>query len=500
MQFEIPLASEEETRLLAEDLAAILRVGDVVALDGDLGAGKTTLARYLLRALADDSEMEVPSPTFTIAQSYSAGRLVMHHYDFYRLNAPDEVDEIGFHAALEDGAALVEWPQRAAGEIPEDALWLTLEAAGDSARTARLTTRRPEKWRERLARTLAIRAFLAESGCRDAWRRHLTGDASSRSYERIRHNGMVRILMNAPASADGPPIRNGLPYSRLAHLAESVGPFVAIARGLRDRGYSAPEIYACDTDQGLLLLEDLGAGPMVSGDAPIAERYAIAVDLLADMHATAWPADTPLPDGFRYRLPAYDAQAFLIEVELYPDWYVPHATDRAASPDAKSEFIELWRRLIESLEDESVWVLRDFHSPNLIWLDGRDGVRRIGLIDFQDALIGPTAYDVASLCQDARVTVDEALETSLVARYCAARSAVDAGFEGESFRRDYAVLAAQRATKILGIFARLNDRDGKPHYLRHIPRLSAYLERCLAHPALADIKLWYQTHAPDRNF
>ena len=176
---------------------------------------------------------------------------------------------------------------------------------------------------------------------------------------------------------------------------------------------------------------------------------------------------------------------------------MPHVTGDETAPQAKAGFARLWRQLIELPGDGEIgWVLRDFHSPNLIWLPDRRGIRRIGLIDFQDALIGPRAYDVASLCQDARVTVEEKLERELVARYCAARGG-DPGFDGDRFRRDYAILAAQRSTKILGIFARLNNRDGKPDYLRHIPRLNAYLGRCLAHPALADIRHWYDTHAPD---
>ena len=141
-------------------------------------------------------------------------------------------------------------------------------------------------------------------------------------------------------------------------------------------------------------------------------------------------------------------------------------------------------------------MLRDYHSPNLLWLPERDGLARIGVLDFQDALIGPAAYDVASLLQDARVGVPEAMEVTLLSRYVRARRGDDPEFDAAGFSVVYATLAAQRATKILGIFARLDQRDGKPQYLRHMPRLWNYLRRSLAHPALASLQAWYAANVP----
>ena len=154
--------------------------------------------------------------------------------------------------------------------------------------------------------------------------------------------------------------------------------------------------------------------------------------------------------------------------------------------------MQLWREALEpAIDAPPTWVLRDYHSPNLLWLPQREDVARIGLLDFQDALIGPAAYDVASLLQDARVDVPEALEVALLSRYVRARARAISASTPRPSRRLYATLAAQRATKILGIFARLDRRDGKPQYLRHMPRLLGYLQRSLAHPALAPLKAWY---------
>jgi hypothetical protein len=149
-----------------------------------------------------------------------------------------------------------------------------------------------------------------------------------------------------------------------------------------------------------------------------------------------------------------------------------------------------------AIDAPPTWVLRDFHSPNLLWLPNRKGLARLGILDFQDAVMGPDAYDLASLLQDARVDVAEATELALLGRYLRRRRADDADFDGAQFIQLYVTLAAQRASKILGIFARLDARDGKPQYLRHMPRIWGYLQRSLAHPALAPLGAWYGEHVP----
>jgi aminoglycoside/choline kinase family phosphotransferase len=162
-----------------------------------------------------------------------------------------------------------------------------------------------------------------------------------------------------------------------------------------------------------------------------------------------------------------------------------------------NEFRGLWRPLLAgAAKADPGWVLRDYHSPNLMWLPNRDGVRRVGILDFQDALVGPLAYDLVSLLQDARLDVPEALERELLARYCSARGAQSQHFSSDRFVSLYATLGAQRNSKILGIFARLAKRDGKRGYLAHIPRVARYLERGLAHPALAELRRFYAREFP----
>jgi aminoglycoside/choline kinase family phosphotransferase len=247
-------------------------------------------------------------------------------------------------------------------------------------------------------------------------------------------------------------------------------------------------------------MEDLGEDRIVSGDppAPIEARYEAAVDLLAALHRRKLPHALAVAPHLEYRLPRYDLGAFLIEAELLLDWYLAGA-EPALTSAARAEFIALWREALDpALKAFPTWVLRDYHSPNLLWLPQRQGLAQIGLLDFQDALIGPAAYDVASLLQDARVDVPEELEVKLLSRYARARMG-DQNFDAAEFAMLYSTLAAQRATKILGIFARLDRRDGKPQYLRHVPRLLRYLERSLAHPALAPLKAWYEVNVPPLN-
>ena len=184
-------------------------------------------------------------------------------------------------------------------------------------------------------------------------------------------------------------------------------------------------------------------------------------------------------------------------MELLLDWYVARHVRAQLSSGAKATFVALWRKVLtEGLGAETTWTLRDYHSPNLIWLPQREGVAKIGMVDFQDCVLGHPAYDVVSLLQDARVDVPDAIELKLLGHYARLRRESDAGFNMGDFARAYAILGAQRATKILGIFARLDARDHKPHYLAHLPRVEKYLVKGLGHPVLAELKIWYETNLP----
>ena len=464
----------------------------MLALSGDLGAGKTTLARALIRAMAGDPALEVPSPTFTLVQSYE-GRVPIHHFDLYRLTSPEELDELGLDEALSDGAALIEWPERAGEALPKNAIRIELTHR-DEGRLAAIAGSGPAF--ERIRRSLEMRDFLERSGWGIADRAYFTGDASARSYEIVTLPGAAkRVLMNSPRLVLGPPVRGGKPYAEIAHSAQSVVAFIAVDQALRGNGFAVPEIYSQDTDRGFLLIEHLGDASFLDKDGqPIPGRYAAAAELLAAVHGKQWPKRIEVGSEIVYEIPPFDRAARLVEADLLVDWYIPFISGKPASDALRSGFHDEWNQLFDRVEHvEQSILLRDYHSPNLIWREDRSGHDRLGILDFQDALIGPAAYDVASLAMDARVSVSKEIEDATVSAYVAARHAVG-GFDEAGFREAYAVMAAQRNSKILGIFVRLDRRDGKPAYLRHLPRIRDYLERALAHPALDGLRRFYRKH------
>ena len=498
MPIEVVLPSEAATAELGRLIAAELGPGDLLALSGEIGAGKTTLARAILRARLGDPELEAPSPTFTLLQTYEGAGGPVVHADLYRIAGSGELYELGFEEMQATSIVLVEWPERAADALPLERLDILLELdPASGGRRATISGAGPVA--ERVVRTYALTALLDGAGWAKAERVLMQGDASTRAYERlVQPSGETAILMISPPRPDGPPVRRGKPYSAIARLAESVHAFSAMDRGLLDQGFSAPQILAEDLDVGLLLLEDFGSTPVVDENGPIPDRYAEATRLLARLHSRKLPAELPYGQEGIHQIPPYDLDAFLIEAELLLDWYLPYIVGTKPSGSVRAEFGHIWRdTLADLLAGPQTWTLRDYHSPNLIWLPEREGIRRVGLLDFQDAVMGPPAYDVASLLQDARVTVPPDLELRLLALYGAERKKADPTFDMAEFATAYAIMGAQRATKILGIFARLDRRDGKPQYLAHLPRIRAYLARNLAHPALARLHGWFQYHGGD---
>jgi N-acetylmuramate 1-kinase len=309
-------------------------------------------------------------------------------------------------------------------------------------------------------RRLPAAAFLDRTGWARAQRAPLAGDASNRRYERLRLPGTRQsaVLMDAPPQ-----------------MGEDARPFIAIARHLRGLGLSAPKIYAEDTDQGFLLLEDLGDALFARclEKQPDQEPllYANAIDVLIALHRA------PLPAVHTYGAPMMADLA-----ELAFTRYAQTVTGRADLA-TRTRFNAQFREILAQIPNPGpVLVLRDYHAENLIWLPDRAGVARVGLLDFQDAMAGHPAYDLVSLLQDVRRDVSEETERNMIARY------IDAtGQDAATFRAAYAVQGAQRNLRILGVFARLATEYGKPQYVDLIPRVWACLMRDLQHPALAPI-------------
>lgn len=482
------LTDESRTERLGNDIAMALAPGDFVGLSGDLGAGKTVLARAILRTLAKDTMLDVPSPTFALAIPYELDDATVVHADLYRIEDEEEIGELGLYEEPVD-ILLVEWFERAAGHERSSSLACRM-AITAGGREAVLEAQGPVA--ARLRRSMQIRAFLEAGAFGDAHRTALHGDASGRAYERLDSAGL--LLMNDPPKTGiaGAPTIDA--YSIAARRAPGIHAFIAIDALLRDRGFRAPRIDQIDAEAGLLLVEDLGAQSIAPAGEPVLERYLASAECLAVKDALDWPTDAPV-DGGVYEIRAYDRDVLEVELSVYLDWRDEEAGEVPLAGAAREDFYALWQPHLDHVGARPrTLVLRDVHSPNILWQPGEEGVRRIGLIDFQDALIGDPAYDLASLAQDARVDVSASLEAAIVDRYVARRKAEDAGFDEDDLRLAFAILATQRATKIIGIFRRLHQRDGRTAYSAHLPRVEVYLGRSLAHPALADLRAWYAEH------
>jgi hypothetical protein len=332
----------------------------------------------------------------------------------------------------------------------------------------------------------------------------LLGDASTRRYVRLDLGARKAMLMDQPqlAEAPGAPAgataeqRRALGYNAVARLAGAdCARFVAASNYLRAQGLSAPEIYAADPALGFAIIEDLGDAlyANVAGDGNEAELYAAAADVLAALHARDAPALLP-PDKV---LHAYDETALLAETDLLTEWFMPVALGRAVNADEITQHRALWRAVLEqTLKSPSVFVHRDYHAQNLIWLPARKGLARVGLIDFQDAVAGSRAYDLISLVEDARRDVAPEIAAATTEHYLKTMREQGTAPDEDAYRSQMAVMAAQRNAKIAGIFARLFKRDSKPRYLGYLPRVWGYLNRDLEDPALRQLKAWYDRTIP----
>jgi aminoglycoside/choline kinase family phosphotransferase len=348
-----------------------------------------------------------------------------------------------------------------------------------------------------------MRDFLAASGWSDAAVTPIPGDASTRRYFRLADGARKALLMDQPQGAETPTAppgasaeqRHALGYNAVARLAGAdVGRFAEVARYLRDRSLSAPDIHAVDAVLGFMVLEDLGDGLFAdvvnSGDETA--LYNNGVEVLALLHAEPAPAtmrDKPLF--------AYDQTALLAEIDLLTEWYLPYALQRAATTAEIDEHRALWQAALADIAAAPrVFVHRDYHAQNLLWLPQRTGTARTGLIDFQDAVAGSRAYDLVSLLEDARRDVDPVVGHAALRHYLDTMAAQGLPVNEEAFGAEMAAMAAQRNAKIVGIFARLFRRDGKPRYLALLPRVWGHLTRDLAHPSLAPLRAWYDRTIP----
>ena len=361
-------------------------------------------------------------------------------------------------------------------------------------------------------RTAQADAFLAAAGFADARREPLAGDASTRAYVRLhRPDGSTAVFMDAPPAAETTPAgpeatpedRARLGYNALTRLsAGRLDAFAAVADFFRGRGFSAPEVYAFDTAQGFAVLEDLGGGlyaRLIERGTDPEPLYEAAVDVQAALHAEPPPAWLEAASGARWPVLTYDALALKTYCDMFLEWWPRYAATYTDFAPFTAEAAAEWQALTAPIRERAeagaaVLAHRDYHAENLVWLPEREGLARVGLLDFQDAVRAHPAWDLLHLLQDARRDVAPELEAAMLDRYLGARCAE---VERETFLADYRALAALNATRILGpIFARQVVGFGKRRYVGFMPRTWRYLERNLAHSDLAPLRAWFDRHVP----
>ena len=442
-------ADADLTACLARVMAAVLKPGDVIALQGAVGAGKTHFARAFIRARQGAAAEDVPSPTFTLVQTYDDPMgTEIWHADLYRLTHPDELIELGLDEAMRDAIVLIEWPDH--GGPLSDPLILGLEPIAGFPDLRRIALSGSDARWGVMARLPAIARLIHRAQWAEARLIPLAGDASSRRYFRLQGGDRSAVLMDAaPGTTDS---------------------YVAMTQWLRHRDLHAPEIIAADQVEGLLLLEDLGddlVARVLAAEPALAPRiYGRMTDLLIELHGHA-------PPDWVLRL---DGPELARQVGLFAEYY-PAA---AGAPGKGADVADIIAALHEELAGDvpPVLGLRDFHAENLLWHDAEP----LGILDFQDAVSVHPAYDLVSGLQDARRDVDPAIEAAQIGRFIAAT-----GADADRFRAAYALLGAQRGLRIMGIFTRLAQRDGKRRYLAFMPRVWDAIQRDLAHPALAPL-------------
>lgn len=347
--------------------------------------------------------------------------------------------------------------------------------------------------------------FLAAAGLADAVRHPLPGDASTRRYERLTPpSGPTLMLMDQAASAESPPADpSWTPEQRIASgwnatarlSAGRIEAFAAVAEHLRSVGLSAPALPALDAPKGLAVLEDFGDGlfaRVIEQGQDEAPLYLAAVEALAELHAAPTPEVLQGPVG-DWPLLTYDETALQGGADLFVEW-LPKLDERLVfDAAAVAGWRAAWAPITaEGAANATVMAHRDYHAENLIWMPERDGVKRVGMIDFQDAVRAHPSWDLHSLLQDARRDVSPEIEALAMDRYFALRPEHDRA----DFMRLYAGLAALNEARILGIFARLIARDGKPRYRQFMPRMWGHLNGNLTRPGLEGVAAWFDRHVP----
>lgn len=494
------------TEALGQRIAASLAPRDVVLLYGDLGAGKTTLARAILQAL-NPSITEVPSPTFTLVQSYDTPKGAVHHFDLYRLKSETELEELGWDEARAEGIVLVEWPERLGQHIPAGAKIVRLTLMPSTGTRNALIEGLSMADVYKQDRHDVIANFLAHSRWHGATRVHMSGDSSIRSYDRLTLHGRTAVLMNAPLNEAyiicrpgmSEAERKSLGYFAMRRLAGArIDAFVCLAEYLREQGFSAPAVYEFDETAGLAIIEDFGDGQywelLQQPNPAEREMYLAATDVLVRADALTVP-EVLNYRGLSWPMFLLDYMAMDTEAELFLNWYLDKHRGIAVTDAMRADYRAAFHSMYQVFNTAPRGLIqRDYHSPNLMWLPERTGAQRVGLLDFQDSVTGHPAYNLMFLLYDARRDVPPALQAEIKERYYAGRGFGAA--ERANFDAAIDVYMALSNARLTSFPVRMKISNNLPQYMQFLPRIERYFFQAIQRPACAPLRAWFEKYLP----
>ena len=466
------------------ELSPLLIKGDVVALNGQIGSGKTTLAKLLINNLTQTPIEDIISPTFTLCQTYNRDALEIVHYDFYRIESEVELLEIDLHESLKDKICIIEWANKFSDLLPKDRIEILIECAN----TERVYNITPlGRFKEAIININKMENFLCNLDIKFTELKKLPGDASNRKYFRVIRPDDTMILMDATQEND---IRGK------TGLSNGVDDFIVIGEYLDSIDVRVPKLIARNKIDNMILEEDLGEycyTDILTKDN-YRKLYSPAIKTLIHISDIKHPKNISKDSNPHY-LQDFDLDIYLNEAEIFIDYYWPFINGKICSADEKQEFILIMAGVHSNLTDDKTLMLRDFHSPNLMFLENESGFKKCAVIDFQDALFGHPLYDLVSLTNDARYTINEDHEKYLIELYKKDFSFNNFQFDNFSFMQQYQILGVQRSIKILGIFARIAILESNQNYLVHMPRVINYIKRIMHSGSIPELTKWL-----NRNF
>ena len=465
-------------------IAPIFEKGDLLALNGEIGSGKTTLTKHLINYLTATRIDEINSPTFNLCQTYSNEDLIISHYDFYRLDYLQEIEELDINDSIKNNFTIIEWANKFSSILPKDHIEIQIDNKSDKREYKILFH---GEYAKKIAAHKNRLSFLSNSNLNIKKITNMRGDASKRKYYRVNDGTENFVLMDALEDS-----------INKTTTSKTITDFIIFRQYLEDIGLRVPKIYEFDIQKQLILEEDLGLTTYDELYSKLSFQDLInpAIESLLILVHSDYKNINDL-DGKAFEPQNFDEKVFINESKIFIDYYWPYVKNSICPEEEKYEFLSIIEKIYSDLSTDKTLVLRDYHSPNLHYLQNEKGHKKCALIDFQDALLGHPLYDLVSLAQDARFTISEDQERYIVDTFEDKFLFNDFQLSKSSFNEQYKILAIQRSLKILGIFARLSLLEGKNNYIIHMPRVLDYIRRSMDCSLLNNLTHWLKINFKD---